>query len=48
MRFYVQGDNFLTFSKLKQGADPETSIDGVTSQSSASFKTFTFGLNVGF
>jgi len=48
MRFYVQGDNFWTISKLKQGADPETSIDGVTSQSSATFKTFTFGLNVGF
>jgi TonB-linked SusC/RagA family outer membrane protein len=48
MRFYVQGDNFWTLSKLKQGADPETSIDGVTSQSSATFKTFTFGLNVGF
>lgn len=48
MRFYVQGDNFWTLSKLKKGADPETSIDGVTSQSSATFKTFTFGLNVGF
>lgn len=48
MRFYLQGDNFWTLDRLKQGADPETTIDGLTSQSSATFKTFTFGLNVGF
>ncbi|RZK92274.1 MAG: TonB-dependent receptor [Pedobacter sp.] len=48
MRIYVQGDNFLTFSKMKKGADPEASVDGLTSQSSATFKTFSFGLNVGF
>jgi TonB-linked SusC/RagA family outer membrane protein len=47
-RVYVQGDNIATWSKLKAGADPETSIDGLTNQSSTTFKTFTFGLNVGF
>lgn len=47
-RVYLQADNFFTWSKLKKGADPEVSIAGTTSQSSAAFKTISLGLNIGF
>ena len=48
LRVYVQADNFFTWTKAKEGLDPEVSIGGVTSQSSSSFKTLSAGLNVGF
>lgn len=47
-RIYLQADNFFTWSKLVPGADPEVSVSGTTSQSSAAFKTISLGLNIGF
>jgi TonB-linked SusC/RagA family outer membrane protein len=48
LRLYVQGDNMLTWTKGKQGLDPEVNITGQTGQSSSALKTFSVGLNVGF
>jgi len=46
-RVFVQADNFATWSKAKQGLDPEQNISGQTGQRSSAYKILSFGLNVG-
>lgn len=45
-RFYVQGDNLLTWSKLKKGADPETNVDGSARTTTSVFKIISAGLEI--
>ena len=45
-RFFVQGDNLLTWSKLKKGADPETDVDGRTRTTTSPFKIMSVGLEL--
>lgn len=47
-RLYVAADNYLTWSKLKKGTDPELNLNGTSGQSSSPFKTFSVGLTAGF
>jgi hypothetical protein len=47
-RIYVQADNILTFDKLKQGSDPESSINGYASGNAFPFKTYSAGINLTF
>ena len=48
IRFYVQADNYFTWTRAKKGMDPELNIEGTTGQRSSAFKTIAVGLNVGF
>jgi len=47
-RIYVQADNILTFDKLKQGSDPESSINGYAGGNAFPFKTYSAGINLTF
>jgi TonB-linked SusC/RagA family outer membrane protein len=44
----IQGDNLLTFANAIDGMDPEQSISGTTNLRSAIYKTYSFGINLGF
>lgn len=46
-RFYIQADNYFTWSKAKQGLDPEQNITGTSGQRSSAYKTISVGVNVG-
>ncbi|MBQ0043883.1 MAG: TonB-dependent receptor [Bacteroidales bacterium] len=49
LRFFVQGDNLLTFgSAAKRGTDPEQSVSGTTSNRFPTTKNVTFGVQVTF
>jgi hypothetical protein len=47
LRFYVGGQNMLTFTKMKN-FDPERQRGGATDQLTPLYKIITFGLNVKF
>ncbi len=47
LRFYVGGQNLLTFTKFKN-FDPERQRGGNTDQNTPLYKVYTFGLNVKF
>jgi hypothetical protein len=47
-RIFIQADNYLTWSKLKKGADPEVNVDGTTRNTSSPFKIFSAGLEISF
>ncbi len=47
LRIFLQADNYWTWSK-NGGLDPEVNIQGTTNNRSSIFKTFSFGLNLGF
>jgi TonB-linked SusC/RagA family outer membrane protein len=47
-RIYVQADNILTFDGLKQGSDPESSLNGFASGNAFPFKTLSAGINLTF
>ncbi|MEP7106964.1 MAG: TonB-dependent receptor [Ferruginibacter sp.] len=48
IRFFVQGDNLLTWDKLKEGSDPEANIDGNSNGNSNVYKTISAGLEFTF
>jgi len=49
LRFFVQGDNLLTFgSAAKRGTDPEQSVSGTTSNRFPTTKNVTVGVQVTF
>ncbi|MEJ7768355.1 MAG: TonB-dependent receptor [Chitinophagaceae bacterium] len=45
-RIFVQADNYLTWSKLKKGTDPEVNVDGRSRTTSSPFKTISAGINI--
>ena len=47
LRFFLQGDNLLTFQSHK-GIDPEQNLAGTTSNRSFNQRIFSFGLNLEF
>ncbi|HVZ26820.1 MAG TPA: hypothetical protein VG842_12230, partial [Sediminibacterium sp.] len=47
VRFYVGGQNILTFTKMKN-FDPERQTGTTTDQLTPLYKVYTFGLNVKF
>jgi hypothetical protein len=47
-RIYVQGDNLLTWDKLKNGSDPESDISGFANANAVIFKTISAGLDINF
>jgi TonB-linked SusC/RagA family outer membrane protein len=47
-RIYIQADNILTVSGLKQGSDPEAALNGYASGNAFPFKTFSAGINLTF
>jgi TonB-linked SusC/RagA family outer membrane protein len=46
-RVFIQADNYWTWSK-NEGLDPEVGLNGLTNNRSSMFKTFSFGLSLGF
>ncbi len=48
IRFFVQGDNLMTWDKLKAGSDPEANIDGTSNGNSNVYKTISAGLDFTF
>src|SRR5690606_16064853 len=42
-RFYIQADNIATWDKLRNGSDPESSIDGNAGYNAVPFKTISAG-----
>jgi TonB-linked SusC/RagA family outer membrane protein len=48
VRFFIQGDNLLTWDKLKKGSDPEANIDGNSNGNSNVYKTISGGLELTF
>jgi TonB-linked SusC/RagA family outer membrane protein len=47
-RFYLQADNYATWSNLKKGADPEANITGSAATTSSVFKTASAGVEITF
>jgi hypothetical protein len=47
-RLFVQADNYLTWSKLVKGADPEADISGAAAVTSSVFKTASVGIEITF
>ncbi|MCB0375024.1 MAG: TonB-dependent receptor, partial [Sinomicrobium sp.] len=47
LRFFLQGDNLLTFQSHK-GIDPEQSLAGTTNSRSFNQRIFSFGMNLEF
>ena len=48
LRIYVQGDNLMTWgSAARRGTDPEQSINGTTSNRFPTYKSFSFGIQLG-
>ncbi|WP_210464901.1 SusC/RagA family TonB-linked outer membrane protein [Rufibacter roseolus] len=48
LRVFVQGDNLWTWSKGLKGMDPEQSLDGITSNSFPTMKTYSVGVRASF
>jgi TonB-linked SusC/RagA family outer membrane protein len=48
LRVFVQGDNLWTWSKGLDGMDPEQSLDGLTSNSFPTMKTYSVGVRASF
>jgi len=48
LRFYVQGNNLFTISKLIKQIDPERSATLTTNTNYPQIKSITVGLNAGF
>jgi len=48
IRFFVQGDNLVTWDRLKKGSDPEANIDGNSNGNSNVYKTISGGLELTF
>ncbi len=48
IRFYVEGDNLLTWDKLKKGSDPESALNGYAGSNAVVFKTISAGLDFNF
>ncbi|GGK68182.1 SusC/RagA family TonB-linked outer membrane protein [Rufibacter glacialis] len=48
LRVFVQGDNLWTWSKGLDGMDPEQSLDGITSNSFPTMKTYSIGVRASF
>ncbi|WP_207430344.1 SusC/RagA family TonB-linked outer membrane protein [Sabulibacter ruber] len=48
LRVFVQGDNLWTWSKGVEGMDPEQSLDGITTNSFPTMKTYSVGVRASF
>ncbi|MEO8413739.1 MAG: TonB-dependent receptor [Ginsengibacter sp.] len=48
MRIFLQGDNLLTWDKLKHGSDPESDITGTANGNANVYKTISAGLDFSF
>lgn len=47
-RFYLQADNIATWDRLKDGSDPESSIDGYSGANAVPLQTISAGLDFNF
>jgi TonB-linked SusC/RagA family outer membrane protein len=48
IRVYIQGDNLLTWDKLKKGSDPESAINGYAGSNAVVFKIISAGVDLNF
>ncbi len=46
VRFYANGNNLITWSKLLKGVDPESNLVGTNNEPYPLTRTINFGLNV--